>query len=581
VRRGFQYPIAWDAPTYVFRVNAIGIDGLSRLGTVRSASPLLLATLMQVTRQNAMTLVAVMPAVFAGVAGLGAAVMTRASLEIEAPWVPVIGVLTWAAFFDVGIIQQHLDNALNVALVLSGLGAAVVTIRWHRGATAVGILLAAAGVAEWTFYAFGACVLAGGLALFVVTTRTGKAPADRPPILGLGAAIGGSAVLTALTFLSIPVVGGVGADIAQPAVRAMLRQRFIQRLHHTSLLRAVPLTVAGVVVAARARVSQRAVPARRLFLCLMASWTALTIVAGFAQWLGAPTAGRRLTSYFFVVPILTGVFVWWLGGRVETLLRPRAGAAVATVGALVVGLVFVVGFADGAWRRWIRPEQPMMSPQAVAQTAAAGRYLRAAAPGQASLFTLAPGISSDTAHLWWSVVQASLPPKEVPLARRAVTTPSETVGRHGGAPVVVLERYNRTTFAQAQSLPGARLVAPGVIVLNAPTGPLSAPPGPTPRANTTLKGIVLTGAVSVALLFVVGLGWALALLPHDPVSVVGLAPGLGAAAIILVALVWGVLRLPLHGLDPLWPMVMSTGLGWSVARSTRRRAARDAPSVAS
>ena len=581
VHRGFRYPIAWDAPTYVYRVNEVGFDGLSRLGAVRSGSPLLLATLMQVTRQNAMTLVAVAPAVFAGVAGLGAAVMVRASLETKAVWVPVIGILAWVAFVDVGIIQQHLDNSLNVALVLGGLGAAIASMHWNRGAVAVGILLAAAGVAEWTFYAFAACTLAGALVLFAVTTaRESGARVALAPVRGPAIALGGSAVVTALTFLAIPVVRGVGVAIGSPTVRGMLRQRFFERLHDAERYLAFPLAAAGAFVAARAPVSRAAVPARRLFLCLMASWAALTVVAGLAQWFGLPTAGGRLSSYFFVVPILTGVFVWWLARRTETFVRPRAGTAAAAAAAVVVASVFVVGFGVAAWRR-IRPEQPVMDPQAVAQTAAAGRYLRAAAPDRAAVFTFSPGISADTSHLWWSIVQASLPAEEVPRARQALATPAAAAARPGAPPVVVLQIYNRQTFAQAQSLPGARGVAPGVVVLNGPGTMTTAPAGPTPEANTTPTGILWTGGVVVGLLFAVGLGWALALLPHDPVTVVGLAPGLGAAVIILTALAWAAVGLPLHGLDPLWPLVIGAGAGWGLAWWKRSRAAPDASVAAS
>jgi hypothetical protein len=89
----------------------------------------------------------------------------------------------------------------------------------------------------------------------------------------------------------------------------------------------------------------------------------------------------------------------------------------------------------------------------------------------------------------------------------------------------------------------------------------------------------VTGASVVALLFACGLGWALWLLPRDPVTVLGLAPGLGAATIILVALAWDAVGLPLHGLDPLWPLVIAAGAGWA-AWWVRRRSAPD-PAIAS
>lgn len=572
VRRGFVYPIGWDAPFYVWRANAVGVDGLSRLGTVRSGSPLLLAVLMQATRQNALTLVAVVPAVLAGAAGLGAAVMVRASLEIEAKWVPVIGILAWAAFVDIGIMQGHLDNALNVALVLCGLGAALAAMRGGKGALAVGLLLAAAGVAEWPFYMFAAAILVVALALYLAMSVRSS---DHRPVWQLGAAVGGSALVTGLTFLGIPTVGGVGAGIADPATRALLRQRFIERLHDTARYWAFPLAIAGGVIAAQTQVTQSARAARRLFLCLMVSWTAMTIVAGIAQWLGAPVAGGRLTSYFFVVPILTGIFVWWLARWVGERVRPRAGATVAAVVAAGVAVVAVVGFGLASWNQ-TRPWHSWMEPQAVAQAAAAGRYLQAAAPGRVAVFTLDPSsaISSDTTGRRWNVVQASLPGAVARAARRAVAEPEAVAGQSSSPIVVVIQRYNTDGFARAGSLPGARQVAAGVVVLNAPATVSAATGGATPKANTSAWNILLTGGLVVTLLFACGLGWALALLPRDPVTVVGLAPGLAMAAIILVVLVWDVVGLPLHGADALWPLALAAAGGWA-AWWVRGRSAPD------
>jgi hypothetical protein len=576
VRRGFDYPIGWDSPFYVWRANAVGLDGLTRLGTVRSGSPLLLAVLMQATHQNALTLVAVVPAVLAGVVGLGTAVMVRSSLEIEARWVPVIGILAWAAFVDIGIMQGHLDNALNVALVMCGLAAAVALVRGGRGAVSAGLLLAAAGVAEWPFFVFGAAILVGGLVLFAIVASRAEGGFDavRAPLWRLGIAVLASGVITGLTFLGIPSVGGVGAGIADPATRALLQQRFIERLHDTVRYWAFPLALAGGVLAAREPVSKPARAARALFLCVMVSWTVMTIVAGLAQWAGAPVAGGRLTSYFFVAPILTGVLVWWLARRAADRIRPRAGAAVAGLTAAAIAIVAVAGFGFASWDR-TRPWHPWMEPEAVAQLATAGRYLEANAPGSAFVVTLgqSAGVSDDTIGRWWNVVQASLPAQEARVARQVVAPPADVAAGAGSPIVVVIQRYNKDSYPAASALPGARQVAAGVVVVNA-SSTATAPPGATPTANTSAGGILLTGALLVAALFACGLGWALALLPRDPVTVVGLAPGLALATIILVTLAWDIVGLPLHGLDPLCPLAIAAVGGWA-AWWVRSRSAPD------
>src|SRR5207245_562107 len=161
--------------------------------------------------------------------------------------------------------------------------------------------------------------------------------------------------------------------------------RFIERVHDTVRYWAFPLGAAGGVIAARHPLSGAANVARRLFLCLMVAWTALTVVAGIAQWLGAPVAGGRLTSYFFVPPILTGLLVWWLARRAGALLRPRAGATVAAATAAGIAVVAVVGFGVASWSQ-TRSWHPWMEPEAVAQAASAGRYLQAALPREPVVF---------------------------------------------------------------------------------------------------------------------------------------------------------------------------------------------------
>jgi hypothetical protein len=581
VHRGFRYPIGWDASFYVWRANAVGVDGLARIGAVRAGSPLLLAVLMQTSRQNALTLVAVVPAVLAGVVGLGAAVMVRAALDLKAVWVPVLGILAWAAFVDVGILGGHFDNALNVALVMCGLAAAVVALRGGRGAVAAGVLLAAAGVAEWPFFVFAACILAGALLLFaVLTARATGGPIDLRRVAGVAIALGAAGAVTALTFLAIPAVGGVGAGIADPATRALLRRRFIERVQDWARYLAFPLAIAGGIVAAREPVSGVTATARRMFLCLMVSWTALTVMAGLAQLAGVPVAGGRLTSYFFVVPILTGVLVWWMARRAGEWARPRAGAPVAAILAGGIAVVTVLAFSVATWER-TRPWKPWMEAGAVEQTAAAGRYLQTSVPDRSAIFTMtqSTGVSDDTVGRWENVIKASLPGSVARLTRTSLDAPAtvadRTAAESGPPVVVVIRRYNESTYPDAASLPQAREVADGVVVVNGPPAVPGVSALTTPEANTTRWGILVTGGTVVLLLFVCGLGWALALLPRDSITVLGLAPSLGLAAITLLALAWDVVGLPLHGLDPLWPFAIATAAGWGAAWWVRRRGAPD------
>jgi hypothetical protein len=124
-RNGYRFPIGWDSPYYVWRVNAVTLDGLSRIGAIRAGAPLLLAVLMRATGQNALTMVAIVPAVLTGLVGVSAAAMVRAAGGMRAVWLPVVAFLTWAAFGNIGMIGGHLDNLLNASLVMGAFAAAV------------------------------------------------------------------------------------------------------------------------------------------------------------------------------------------------------------------------------------------------------------------------------------------------------------------------------------------------------------------------------------------------------------------------------------------------------------------------
>src|SRR5207244_3220059 len=75
--RHYRYPLGWDAPATVRRAGSLARDGLDRIGAIRAGEPLLLNALAQATRQNMFTLVAIVPAVLAGVAGLAAAALAH------------------------------------------------------------------------------------------------------------------------------------------------------------------------------------------------------------------------------------------------------------------------------------------------------------------------------------------------------------------------------------------------------------------------------------------------------------------------------------------------------------------------
>jgi hypothetical protein len=580
VIRHFRYPVGWDAPYYVWRASAVPVDGLTRLGAVRAGSPLLFALLMRATGQNAFTIASVVPPILAGVVGLGASATVRAGLRIRPIWIPVIGVLAWVGFGRVGIMNGHFDQLLNAALVLGAFAAAIAFAGTGRGAGAVAILLAGAGLAEWPFWAFAVAILLLALGLVgrpAVRTRVAGRPERNVPAGPLLWAVGASAAFTALLFLVHPPGGRIGPSLNRPSLRRLLRARFLDRVRDPLRYLAFPLALGGGLVAATPRPGATAGTrqeesaegaARSLFLCLMASWVAATVVAGVAQAAGIPVAGARLTSYLFAVPILAGVFVWWVARRLEARLPGAPGR----VAAVAVVLLVVGGFGAVAWQTG-RDRIPYFEPEGVREVAAAGAYVARFAPEARVDYLVAnPHGDGATGGRWWHETRAVLPPAQVVTADRFTgppdeflsTTPGDTIG-------IVLRRYNRAGYGRALADGSGVLVAPGVVALRGPDpgGPIASVP--PPQSDLRLRNLVWLLPSLAALLFVAGSGWAIALLPMDTVTRIAVAPALGTAVLSIAALAWERLGFGFASWEALLIVALSAAAGWAAVPLSRVR----------
>jgi hypothetical protein len=576
VVRHAHYPLGWDAPAYVARINTVALEGLETFGTIRAASPLLFSVLMKGTGQNAFTLVAIVPAVLAGVIAVGAAALAAAGLGISPAWTPVIGFLAWAGFGFNGMINLHLDNLVNAALVLPAFAGLVAYQAGGRGLVAVAILLMAAGLAHWPFFVFAAAVYTGAVLLFILPWPRSDRP-ERSPVrtaARLLAPVGVSGAFVGLTFLGVPESGWVGARLGK--LSDQLRTRFLDRLGDPFRYYAVPLAALGAVAAATVRdVPSRT--ARRLFLALMVSWIGATIAGGVAQWLGFPSAGARLLHYLFAVPILTGVLVW-VAARA---LRSHGGVW-GVAGAASVVILVVGGFA--ALAAGLRADNRSWIPATgVRQATASQAYLDGLPADQPVVYILGTGTASRRPG--WAVIKAALDPREIPRAFPYYGSPEDfqagvpsrphgddLAGTPGAAPVgtdravaIVVERFNPIGFEQARVENPERVVAPGLLILEGSLPETAPVPGPPPRARTDVAGLVGVSAAVLALLYLAGTGWAIGLLPPMPAVRVGVAPGLGVAAIVLFALALDRIGLPITGWGAIAPLALAAVGGWALA----------------
>jgi hypothetical protein len=590
----FRYPLGWDAPLYIWRAEAVRIDGLARIGAIRSGTPLLFAILMPATNQHAFTLAAVVPAVLAGVAALGSAAMLRVALRIGTWWVPLVGLLSWAAFVRNEIPLHHTDNLLNAAFVLPALASALAVVASRRGTVAVTLLFMAAGLAHWPFLAFALAAYGGAVLAFALLSRerTGRGLAAlRGLPVRLLTPVVVSAGFTGLTFLAAPQSGWLGA---QPGLlRRTLRLRLIRRLSQVFRYLPVPLAAAGFVGAAVADMPPGVRPARRLFLWMMTSWLALTIVGVALQLAGIPSAGARLLSYLFPITILAGAAVWWTARWLARHLRGPVGlAAAAALVAIVAGGFVGLGWALSDNRR------PWFERDAVAQIASAGAYVQGHAEDRRVVYLLNMEEPKDQLTLgrWWLTVKASIPARQAVRAEWYIGTPAafergvpselleeglppgerdRPYRQAGERPVVIVVRsYNPHGFDEAAGRSPERVVAPGVLVLDGPLPAEPIPPPSPPAARTDAVSLTWVSFAIVALLFAAGSGWSMALLPPDPVLRAAIAPALGAAVLILAALPWTVAGWPVTGPAALILIPVVAVLGWGanawVGRSGRR-----------
>ena len=460
-----------DSPFYVWRTAAVGVDGLDRIGTIRSAGPLLFAALARAGGRNVMTIAAIGPALVAGVAAAAAGGVARAALRVRAAWIPVFGLLVWSAFGRPGMVREQPDNALNAALVLAALAAALARAESGRGTAAVFALLLAAGLAHWPFYAVAAAAFALGIAWWGRTELRARLRRDEgaegaagPLLVAVGAS--GAAVLA--SFLG--AARGVWRGPRLSELSDVLKGRFVRRVGELQRYPSVALAGAGALAAAREPAPPVPPRARGLFLSISGAWVLLVLGGVVAQAAGIPTAGIRLLNYLFPVTLLTGVFVWWAARRLSA-----GGSGAGRAAAAVVVVLVVAGFGALAWPGQLRGE-PWYEPDAVNQIAAAGGVLEGAVargeldPAAAVRFPIQiPERPNDrlTLERWRNTVLAILPPERAAHAVVVVTDVGDPLGLAGGSlestgPTVAIRRYNPEGFELVRAADPRRAIEPGV-----------------------------------------------------------------------------------------------------------------------
>jgi hypothetical protein len=581
--RGFSYPVGPDGPVYLWWTRLAGHDGLSAVP--RPGIPAIALVLQGTLHLPLTAVVSALECVLGAGVGLGAAALvhqhavspSRGATHIDIDhgrtrltWV-VAGVL--AGTFAVHLTAGYLASLAFAALFLAA--ATALAMATSPATVAAGLLLGAAGSAHPLFLLLGVPILVMAAAQ---AWRSDRGEVRRV----VAASVAGCAVFAAeaLALLAGPgqlsVITSRDGLLRTAGLTDVLRSAYLDRLVHrwTRYVQwaSIPLAVYGL------RETRGFV---RRFLIAWGAVSLGGIVIGLATRVFPPD---RFITFGFVVPILAAYGVV----RLWRALATRRVVAVAVAGGLVIAMT------AGAFIAWAR-QKPFLSTAEVQAVTAAGRYASAAPPGSPLLFVVNDRDATATflATQAANVIRAALPADRI---REAfVVVPYPRAGRPATQERITLARLTSTDAEEATRAagmpplsflltpfdrvdrppPSMTRVADGVFIETASTG-TGLPPAisrPVDPLQPSSPGEILLAAFAVlALLFVVGSGWAGAF-ARDAVARMGLAPMCGMAALILTSIAMERVGMPLTGsIGPTVASALGGGSGYLVRFLLERRA---------
>jgi hypothetical protein len=524
----------------------------------------------------------VAPAVLAVVIGLAAGALAVGPLR-EPPWAfPVYAIAVGASvnvfLTGVGYADNLLVDGIAVAVAVvvlavsgGGLGTGAVALLFAGGVLTHSIFMVLLGLVL-------ACLVAALLPETIRSRRRDHTPVARTPAARVALAIG-AGVFAALVAVLVSPHGPRGAPSVPRGVSIAKLGAFAP-LYRFEVLG--PAAAAGIVA-----LWWRRDPMRRRGLALALIWalSALAATVALIQ-LDRAVPAHRVVGFALGIPILAAAAVTGVARALASwgpmALRVVGGLVGAAV--VVAGLAFTAAIGKHAWTA--RP--PAINPAVYAQALTAGRYLERAHIERPVIFVVNPQTKEPRLALY----------ENLGLVRAAV--PSEVIARtfvYLGNPSLLRERrptfrpgarhYNATSrryfadlqpalddhpvvlFLQDQNpssppldqLPGSWPITPNVALLQGPRIPSARPAAVelVPQTQETLAGWT---AGILALQFVAGLGWSVALVGLGWWERVALAPALGLAALVVVGVVGSRMGAGLLGTSGTVLALVAAALGW-------------------
>ena len=532
---GHRFGVGPDVPVYLWWTRVGASEGLSMVGT-RPGAPALVATLAGALHLNITAVTAGLSSALGVATGAASAALVRcAARGAEKTWL-LAGLL--AGVFAVHLAAGYLANLL---LAVTFLAAATCLAGARRSWWAAALLLAGGGLAHPPFLIHAIVVLIGAAA---VAGRAGAR--DEARDIGLSVVTGGF-VAGAGILSTIAGPGPIAAPTSKDGYlrRAGLDHELVQAYRERFRLRAaryvqwisVPLAVAGTAVGGDG-------VGRGFLRRFLASWMvvmAIGIPVGFVTgWLPPD----RLVTFGFAVPIAAALGLVWLRGRLDA--RPWLARAVV--------LALAAWMIAGALLAWGRQEQFVNSREAGLAREAG---LRVGPPLHRRPIVYIVDDADATATFLGSraanILRAAASPERAADVYVFVGTATDFFeGRPTMRGDPEYDALSRLTLADIPDEPEPLVVVLGPFYRGTVSRPELLELGPSfwateslPEFSMTRPGpfdfvpssgawISIAALATLAVLFVVGIGYASAA-SDDAIVAVATAPAFGAAVITLAA----------------------------------------------
>jgi hypothetical protein len=619
--RHFPMPIGWDTPRYLSQTNFVAERGLagvphalpppSKTLTSRAGFPVLVLTLSSLFHVSTFKVAAIVPAAGAVAVALAAGALVTSTLRRGVWEGAAVAVMVGVSPVLVRLFapESYADNLLAAALFLAAMIPLVSTVRDGVGFVPTILLLAAGGLAHGSFFAITLAILGGVFLLYAPGSwrawRDGRLPLLQTPSGRLGLVAGTSALLAGAAIYGLLRTSPDTPKLSRGELSKKLREDIPLYLFPVT----VPLAALGAWFVARdaSQVDRSGSPAGEdgaavrptdrfasgFLLRLMLAWVAVVLAGVIAYSVGANVPAHRFLAFLLPLPVLAALSL--LGLRRLVASRGARAAALALVLAGMAGLT-----ALGTWDLYVNlPEDrgvEWLELNKVQDTKTAAAYLdETGVPRDAPFVIVVDDTGSNPLSYvpeMGYIIRSALPadrgqhlhlyvgnPENYLAGRPTYRSRPKTYDTNSNRfwkplepllaerPVALILRSFNPLYERAEADHPDWVVGPSVIALNGPrpATPVAPPPIPTgPR--TLLQGGGL-GAGTLALLALLGLGWAVALLPGGLRSfeAVALSPAFGIGFLLVGGILVDAVGIRLTGGGGIGTVVLVAVAGWTMA----------------